>query len=188
MKIRSKTDIIYRVISIEGGYVNNPNDSGGETKYGITKRVAIENGYKGSMKELGYETAFNIYEKEYWNALKLDTISDYTGFEVSNELFDTAVNMGVKRSAQFFQRALNLLNRNQSYYPDLKVDSKIGPNTLRNLNALLKARKDSKRVLYNMLNCMQGNFYIELAERRPKDETFIYGWFKHRIDFFDERS
>jgi len=35
--------------------------------------------------------------------------------------------------------------------------------------------------LYKMLNALQGAYYIELAERREKDEDFIYGWFKHRV-------
>ncbi len=184
--MRSKTDIIYRVISIEGGYVNNPNDSGGETKYGITKRVAIENGYNGDMENLSYETAFSIYEKKYWNAMDLDDISRITGFEISNELFDTAVNMGVRQASEFLQRALNLLNNKERYYDDLLVDGVIGEITMQNIKYLIDRRVDSKKVLYNMLNCMQGNFYIELAERRPKDETFVLGWFKHRVDYFKE--
>ena len=45
-----KQRVIDQIIKVEGGYVNDPSDSGGETNYGITKHVARKYGYKGSMK------------------------------------------------------------------------------------------------------------------------------------------
>ena len=58
----SKKDIINHVIEIEGGYVDDPSDSGGETNYGITKAVARRYGYAGHMRDLPREVAYQIYE------------------------------------------------------------------------------------------------------------------------------
>lgn len=41
-----------RLMKHEGGYVNNPNDPGGETMWGVTKAVARQYGYTGSMRQL----------------------------------------------------------------------------------------------------------------------------------------
>lgn len=51
------------LIKREGGYVNNPADRGGATKYGITEAVARTNGYKGNMKDLPRDVAKAIYRK-----------------------------------------------------------------------------------------------------------------------------
>lgn len=53
------------LIKREGGYVNNPADRGGETKYGITEAVARTNGFKGNMKDLPLDVAKAIYKKQY---------------------------------------------------------------------------------------------------------------------------
>ncbi|ENV93784.1 hypothetical protein F937_03185 [Acinetobacter calcoaceticus ANC 3680] len=51
------------LIKREGGYVNNPADRGGATKYGIIEAVARANGFKGNMKDFPLETAKAIYKK-----------------------------------------------------------------------------------------------------------------------------
>ncbi|OUJ77248.1 hypothetical protein BXA17_19190, partial [Acinetobacter baumannii] len=60
------------LIKREGGYVNNPADRGGATKFGITEAVARENGYKGNMKDLPLEFAKSIYKKQYWLEPRFD--------------------------------------------------------------------------------------------------------------------
>jgi lysozyme family protein len=176
-----KKDVIGQIIEIEGGYVNDPDDSGGETKYGITKRVAVANGYTGDMKDLPYDLAFEIYEERYWNRMKLDPISAASE-EVAMELADTAINMGVTRAGKFLQRSLNALNNRERHYADLIVDGRIGMATLTAFDMYRDVRgQQGMKVLTNMLNCLQGEFYVSLAERRQKDEKYIYGWFLHRI-------
>ena len=54
------------LIGNEGGYSNNAADPGGETMWGITKRVAVASGYMGQMKDLPRETAKQIAKKNYW--------------------------------------------------------------------------------------------------------------------------
>jgi lysozyme family protein len=176
-----KDKIIDEIIRIEGGYVNDPSDSGGETRYGITKAVALENGYTGDMKSLPRELAVKIYEDKYWEPLHLTAIERMSP-KIAEELADTGVNMGIKRAAKFMQRSLNVLNNKGKIYPDLTVDSQLGAKTLRALGDYLAYRgKEGEEVLYKMLNCLQGSFYVVLSERREKDERYIFGWFLNRV-------
>jgi typhoid toxin secretion A len=175
-----KEKMINDIITIEGGYVNDPLDSGGATNYGITEKVARNHGYTDDMESLPQTLAFSIYETLYWDAVCADDlvlISEALAYEV----VDTAVNMGVHRASTFLQRWLNVLNRSQELYIDLTVDGKMGNKTI----AALKAYVQSGRkvdVLTTGLNCSQGAFYLSLAESREKDEKFIYGWIEKRCD------
>jgi len=176
-----KSDTINHMIKVEGGYVNDPNDSGGETNFGITKRVAHKNGYTQAMADMPKTTAFNIYATQYWDALSLDNIEQHSSI-IAKELADTGVNMGTGRAAEFLQRSLNALNNQGALYADLNVDRDLGPTTLRALNTYLKKRgKRGEVVLHRALNCLQGAFYIDLVERRQKDERFFYGWLENRV-------
>lgn len=179
--IDNKKNIIDNVMGIEGGYVNNPNDSGGATKYGITEAMARQNGYDGNMQELDYNTAFDIYVKVFWNEMYLDKISSIS-IQIAAELFDSAVNLGARKPSLYFQRCLNVLNNCSSYYPDIKIDGNIGSITFDSFIAYYNKRgEEGMNVLKCMLNSLQGEFYITLAESRAKDEEFIYGWFKNRV-------
>ena len=185
--INVKREIIDGIIEVEGGYVDDPSDSGGETNYGITIAVARKYGYEGEMKDLSRDLAFQIYSDKYWNNLRLDDIWELSP-TIARELADIGINMGTKRAGQFLQRSLNSLNNGGAYYSDLVVDGMVGNKTIMALTSFLDLRgSEAKVVLFNMLNCLQGNFYIELAERREKDEKFVYGWFKHRVTIKGEK-
>lgn len=84
----------------EGGYVNNPNDKGGETKYGISQKaypnIDIEN--------LSLNQAKEIYHKDYWNRCKCDYLPDV----LSVAVFDFAVNSGNKRAITYLQKCLGV--------------------------------------------------------------------------------
>jgi len=175
-----KQHIINDIIAREGGYVNNPDDAGGETNWGITLHVARTNGYHGTLRDMPREFAVAVYEKKYWLALSLTQIESMSE-HLAAEIADTGVNLGTHRIAVFLQRALNVLNLRGSLYEDLTVDGDIGANTLRALSEFLAYRESGETVLLRMLNALQGEFYISLTERREKDETFIYGWFNNRI-------
>lgn len=87
-----------RLIGHEGGYVNHPNDPGGETKYGISKRS-----YPNlSIADLTEYDAMVIYQRDFWNACKCDQLPPDVRFDV----FDAAVNSGVSQSIKWLQRAL----------------------------------------------------------------------------------
>lgn len=170
------------LIGVEGGYVNDSRDSGGATRYGVTEAVARANGYKGAMKDLPLSLAKSIYKSQYWDSLRLDDIQNLCP-SLCLKLADIAVNMGVKQAGFFLQRLLNALNNEGKLYPDIKADGKVGPATIGTLRAFLSKRtQHGELVLVRALNCLQGGFYISLAERRQKDEAFLYGWLLNRID------
>ena len=102
--------------------------------------------------------------------------------DLAAELFDTGVNMGTAIAIGFLQRALNALNRGASDYPDLILDTAIGPRTLAALDAFLARRgKAGEGVLVKAIDALQGGRYLSLAERRPANEAFLYGWLAERI-------
>jgi len=176
-----KNKVIDDILKVEGGYVNDPSDSGGETNYGITKKVAVDNDYTGDMQLMPVGIARKIYEDRYWEPLHLSAIEQMSEF-IAEELADTGVNMGISRAAKFLQRSLTVLNNKGILYSDLVVDGKLGEISLRALSEYLTIRgSEGEAILLKMLNCLQGAFYIELSERREKDEKFIYGWFKTRV-------
>lgn len=173
-----KQKIINEIIRVEGGYVNDPSDSGGETNFGITIGVARSFGYTGSMLDMPRQVAFDIYAVKYWDSVRGDQLAELSE-RVAEEVVDTGVNMGIKRAGEFLQRSLNVLNNREKYYNDIATDGVIGGGTLMALEYYIFKRSDE--VMVKMLNCLQGAFYVELAERREKDERFINGWFKNRV-------
>lgn len=176
-----KKQIIDEIIAREGGYVNDPSDSGGETMFGITAKVARAAGYNGPMKDLPRAMAFDFYGHLYWDSLKLDHVEQKSVL-LAEELADTAVNMGVGRAGTFLQRALNAFNNGGTDYPDLKVDGQVGMQTIDALNKFLAKRGQAGvTVMLRCLNALQGAFYIELCEQRAKDEKFVFGWFQNRV-------
>lgn len=170
------------LIKREGGYVNNPADRGGATKYGITEAVARTNGFKGNMKDLPLEVAKAIYKKQYWTAPRFDQVNVISSL-VAEELLDTGVNCGTGFAKPLLQRALNLLNnQGKGGWPDLIVDGIYGPATLNALKTYLAKRgKDGETILLRVLNIMQGQRYIEICEHNPSQEQFFYGWIANRI-------
>lgn len=172
------------LIKREGGYVNNPADHGGATKYGITEGVARANGFKGNMRDLPLDVAKNIYKKQYWTAPRFDQVNSISSV-IAEELLDTGVNCGTGFAKPLLQRALNLLNNQyKAGWPDLAVDGIYGPATLNALKTYLAKRgKEGEKVLWRVLNIMQGQRYIDITEKNPIQEQFFYGWIANRISF-----
>jgi len=183
----SVADLIAEVIAKEirpgkdGHYSNDPNDSGGETAWGVTERTARKHGWEGAMIDLPRPIAENIYEAEYWydpGFFDVSTIS----MRVARELFDTGINCGTERACEWLQMALNGFNRQGKDYADIAEDFDIGPATLNALRAYLARRKArGEVVMLRYLNSQQGAFYAGLVRRRPKDEDFLFGWFDNRV-------
>ncbi|EDV8486486.1 hypothetical protein BH431_004339 [Salmonella enterica subsp. enterica serovar Bovismorbificans] len=175
--IRDKT-------SIEAGYVDDPDDSGGITNHGITKTLADQYkttlktkfGWNGNMRNLTYDMAFFIYKTHFWDKMKLDDVMKRSVF-LADRLFDLGINAGKSVAVKNLQRYLNVMNNRQTYWKDIDADGGMGPKTLGALDAYIAKRgEQGKDYLIDAMLDMQSMYYIELAERREKDEKFIYGW------------
>lgn len=173
--------LIDELIEREGGFVDHPADRGGATRWGVTQAVARQNGYAGSMREYPRDAAVALYRRRYWSQPRFDRIADRAP-RLAAELFDTGVNMGTAVAAGFLQRALTALNRQARDFPDLVIDGTIGLRTLAALDAFLALRgQGGERVLLTAVEALQGERYLRLAETRPANEAFLYGWLANRI-------
>jgi lysozyme family protein len=154
------------IIAIEGGLVNDKNDRGGLTKYGISQKAFP----KVDIRNLTIDGAKKIYFENYWKtgSINLDQYDEKNAIE----LFDIAVNMGVATSAKTLQNALNLMNRNQKDFPDLKVDGNAGEKTFKAYSIV------NKEILFKVLNGLQFSRYVSIVERDPTQESFFNGWMK----------
>jgi lysozyme family protein len=173
--------LIEEVIGREGGYSNHPADRGGATRWGVTEKVARAHGYRGDMRSFPRDEAVAIYRRIYWVRPGFDRVAEIAP-RVAAELFDTGVNMGPDTAAAFVQRALNALNRGATDYPDISVDRKIGPRTLAALRGFIDRRGvRGEIVLLKAIEALQGERYMRLAEQRPGNEAFLYGWLANRL-------
>ena len=173
--------LIDGLIEREGGYVNHPADKGGPTCFGITEAVARAHGYAGPMRQMPRSDAAAIYKRLYWLRPHFDDVAKRST-RLAAELFDTGANMGPAVAVTFLQRALTALNRNAKDYPDLTPDGRIGAATMAALDTFLASRgANGETVLLRALEALQGERYLRLAERRPANEAFLYGWLANRI-------
>jgi lysozyme family protein len=117
-------DFINRILSHEGGYVNDPRDPGGETQWGISKRTYPT----VNIKTLTRDQAIALYKRDFWDASKASSLPPSVGFQ----LLDAAVNSGIGQATRWLQRAARVAD-----------DGRIGPATL----AAIKAADPNDLVL-----------------------------------------
>lgn len=181
--MKSVAEIINHILEIETGkYTNDPADSGGETKWGWTKKALRAMGWMGDVKDLTRDEAFDMYWRRFVNDSGYNEIlivSDAIGAE----LVDTAVNMGEFWAGKFLQISLNAFNNGEGHYPDIKETGKVDRNTVKALDSFLKYRgAEGEKIMLKALNCLQGARYIELSIKYPKNERFVYGWIRQRVE------
>ena len=175
------------VMRNEGGYVHDPDDLGGETYKGIARRfhprwrgwrkIDTAKNKKGFPKILDKNESLQrqvkeFYKKYYWDVVGSDDISDY---DLAEELFDTAVNFGTRRTVRLLQRAVNLLNRNERNYLDIIEDGIFGKNSLQAVKKAIRLDRSSKYII-KIINSLQAGHYISRMEETPVQEKYARGW------------
>lgn len=145
-----------KVFWLEGGYVNDPADPGGETIYGITKRDHPDLWANGQPTK---EQAKERYKRDYWNPL-WEQLSQ----PIASELLETCVVMGVKNGVLCLQKALNRFGQS------LTADGSFGSKTL---FACSLVKEDSLLRDFRVEQIIRA---IKLAEEKPELKKFVRQW------------
>ena len=156
-----------RTLGFEGGFSDNPNDSGGRTMHGLSEKWFPEAWEDGPPT---LSVARLIYREHFWLPLRCNLLNSQN---IANELFDTAVNIGLHKAVVILQQSINML-RGDDDVPPLTEDGRIGPLTLKSANEF--DNESLEKALFNFMNYMQAARYISLHNR-----VFLRGWFAHRI-------
>lgn len=151
---------IGKTLEHEGGWVNDPADPGGETKYGISKRAYPNE----DITNLTVEKAKDIYRRDYW---KYDAVLDQ---QVAAKIFDMAVNMGPAQAHKILQKALGKVVAGP-----VAIDGVFGPSTLSFTNAA-----DAGKLL-NEIRAQQAYFYATLALEDFTKKRFLMGWLRRAV-------
>lgn len=169
--------ILSAIFAVEGGYVNNPKDPGGETNMGITKKVAVSKGYTGSMKNLLKQFASEVYYEDYIIKPGYEPFIEIQP-AIAEELVDTGVNTGPARPSKWLQMSLNSLNRDRDY-PAILEDGKVGKGTIAAYQSLEKVRGKKKacELILKSLDAYQAHYYMSLKSLK----TFTPGWIDNRV-------
>ncbi len=151
-------EIIEQVLEHEGGYVNDPDDAGGETNFGIAKRW-----YPNvDIKNLTKEQAKKIYHQDYWRPAKCDEMPPH----LRHIYFDMCVNFGRGGAVRVLQRAAVAKGHK------IEVDGGVGPATLRAVQNVELDRVRAYRVLR----------FANLVIKKPEQERFWFGWYKRATE------
>lgn len=143
--------IFDRCMGHEGGYVNHPDDKGGETKWGVTIATARANGYFGAMQSLTRSQAKEIYRNAFWERAKCAQYNSAISFQ----LFDAAINHGIGNAIRILQRAVGTAD-----------DGSVGKFTL---GAINEKSLDDVLVLFNAER-------LEFFAKLQNFPTFGRGW------------
>ncbi len=164
-------DSLKIVLRTEGGYVNDPDDPGGETYRGVARKMNSQwNGWlviDSLKKQSGFPANLNkntelqelvklFYQVNYWNRIKGDQISNQ---EVATSIFDFAVNAGVSTSSSLAQLVVGS-----------PQDGVIGNQSIAQINAF---DPDHFIALFTVVKIAR---YISIVKKRPTSKKYFYGW------------
>lgn len=164
-------------IKAEGGYVNDPNDPGGETYKGIARsrnpkwqgwvNVDILKNKSRFPKNLESDDDLQkkvktLYESNYWDKIQGDQIVDQ---DIAESIFDFAVNAGPRTSSKLAQLAVAA-----------KSDGVIGPKTLEKIN-----QEDTRTFLAVFALAKIGR-YVNICEKRSESRKYFFGWVRRTLE------
>jgi lysozyme family protein len=171
-------DAINKVLIHEGGFVNHPNDRGGPTNWGVTKKTYDEYMTQvtgkpyistvDEIKKMPKGNAVTIYKTLYWDKMQGDKIIKYA---IALVIFDQAINRGVTSAVKQAQRVL----KTQFGYPSITEDGNVGKYTLDAINAVGNNIENEKKFITSYIKESQ-IFYDNIIKRDPTQAVFGKGW------------
>jgi len=171
-------ECIEHVLAQEGGFVIHPHDTGGATNFGITKSVLSQYVNKPvsdiDVYNLNKDDAKKIYEKLYWQAMKLERII-YKNVQLI--LLDNGVNRGPQTAMKSLQKVLNT-----SFGAQLKVDGLFGVKTDMAISSV-EEEPLCRKLIQDMIRS-----YVEIVLKHPTQKAFLKGWIERAFKLQDAIS
>lgn len=181
--------IAAEIVAREGGYVNDPDDPGGATKYGVTlgalRRLGLDLDGDGDVdaqdvRRISKDRAVDIYLKHYFEGPGIARLPEV----LQASVFDMYVNTG-SNAVKILQRLLNQMGQ------AVTVDGRIGPQTAAACDAAAVLAPDHLADAYAIA---RRNYYFRLADRRPSSRKYARtrrgdkgGWIKRAEEFMSPR-
>lgn len=187
-------ELLDDLIEKEGGYVNDPNDAGGATNFGISLRYAKSVGDgdgdgkidfdldgdgdvdAADIRKLTRAEAEKYYVRDFLEAPGIHKLPD----SLIPQIFDCAVNHGPSRGIKFLQEIINMAG-----FGPIEVDGKVGPVTLR---YAFIADKEMGPYLVNAVVEQRIAFYYDLCLAKPSQKKFLKGWLRRANSFLVETN
>ena len=187
--MQNVTQIATDIVAREGGYVNDPDDPGGATNYGVTihtmRRLGLDLTHDGrvdtdDVRVLTRAHAVSIFVEHYFRGPRIDRLPA----PLQASVFDMYVNAGAN-AVKILQRLLGDMRIT------LEVDGVIGPRTIA---ATKQAMEAAPGHLVDAYGIARRNYYYDLADRRPASRKFARrrdggkgGWIKRAEEFVAAR-
>lgn len=161
----------------EGGYVNDPDDPGGETYKGVARgrnakwpgwiSIDLLKNKNNFPKNLDNDDQLqqqvkDLYEANYWDKIQGDEINDQ---DIAESIFDFAVNAGPRTSAKLAQITVSA-----------EPDGVIGPNTIDKINA------DDTRAFLAVFALAKVGRYVNICEKRKDSRKYFFGWIRRTLE------
>lgn len=183
--MKSVQQIAEEIVAREGGYVNDPDDPGGATNFGVTihtmRRLGLDLDRDGDVdasdvRRLTRPQAVDIFIKHYYEKPRIDLLP----VELQPSVFDMYVNAG-GNAVKILQRLL------AQFGETVTVDGALGPNTAA---AVHRAFKKAGPYFVDAYGIARRNYYFRLADRRAASRKYARtraggkgGWVRRAEDF-----
>ncbi|TNE62902.1 MAG: peptidoglycan-binding protein [Rhodobacteraceae bacterium] len=187
--MKTVQQIAMEIVAREGGYVNDPDDPGGATKYGVTlgtmQRIGLDldgNGRinEADVKRLTRDKARDIFVEHYFKGPRIDELPPV----LQASVFDMYVNAGAN-AVRILQRLLNDMGQR------IAIDGAVGPQTI---EAAFIAQSLAPNYLADAYGIARRNYYYALADRRPGSRKYAKrrdggkgGWITRAEEFISPR-
>lgn len=187
--MHSVESIAAEIVRREGGFVDDPDDPGGATNYGVTihtmRRLGLDLNGDGTVntddvRDLTRDDAVRIFIRHYFDSPKINLLPE----PLQSSVFDMQVNAG-NNAVKILQRLLD------SFGLDLTADGAIGPVTAAAAKNALERAPDH---LVDAYGIERRNYYYRLADQRPASRKYARrndggkgGWITRAEEFISKR-
>ena len=162
-RLKTPQELAREIVAREGGFVNDPDDLGGATNYGVTigtLRSIRPGSTVADLRALTREQAADIFVKFYFVRPRLNLLPEC----LHDTVFDMQVNAG-NNAVKILQRLLNTINN-----AGLATDGSVGPKTV--AAAAAAERRIGPIALRDAYGIARRNYYYDIADKRPANRKF----------------